>query len=207
MNRQPPTAVVIPVKAFDLAKERLSPAMGTDERAALARSMAAGVVAAGEPLPTYVVCGADDVADWALEVGAGVIWLEEPGLNRAVSFACEVLAAEGYHRVIIAHGDLPLATSLPWVGEFDGVTIVPDRRGEGTNVMAVPLDQGFQFSYGEGSAPIHEAEAKRLGLPLRIVPDYSLGWDIDTPDDLADLPNPNADSETLISNSDEDEDQ
>jgi 2-phospho-L-lactate guanylyltransferase len=188
MNRQTPTAVVIPVKAFELAKERLSGAMNADQRATLARSMAAGVVAAGHPLPTYVVCGSDEVADWALEVGARVIWLERPGLNTAVEFACEVLEGEGFERVIVAHGDLPLARSLAWVGEFDGVTIVPDRRGQGTNVMALPLGRGFRFFYGEGSAPAHQAEAQRLGLALRIEPDDALGWDVDTPDDLAELP-------------------
>ncbi len=182
------TAVVIPVKSFDAAKERLSGALGAQQRAELARSMAEGVVAAGRPLPTFVACGADDVADWAASVGAGVIWLAEPGLNRAVANACRVLAADGYLRAIIAHGDLPLATSLAWVADFDGVTIVPDRRGEGTNVMAVPLDAEFEFHYGPGSAAAHRGEAERRGLALRVMADRFLGWDVDTPADLADLP-------------------
>ena len=114
MNGQTPTAVVIPVKAFDLAKERLSSAMDAAERASLARSMAAGVVAAGDPLPTYVVCGSDDVADWALETGARVIWLEKPGLNVAVRFACQVLEGEGFERAIIAHGGA-LAPDHAWL--------------------------------------------------------------------------------------------
>ena len=182
------TAVVIPVKSFDLAKERLAGALGSQQRAELARTMAEGVVAAGRPLPTFVVCGANDVAEWAVSVGAGVIWLAEPGLNRAVAHACGELAARGYGRAIIAHGDLPLATSLAWVADFDGVTIVPDRRGEGTNVMAVPLDVEFEFHYGPDSAAAHRAEANRRGLAMRVMADRSLGWDVDTPADLAELP-------------------
>ncbi|MEM7322404.1 MAG: 2-phospho-L-lactate guanylyltransferase [Actinomycetota bacterium] len=180
-------AVVIPVKSFEMAKERLSLALDPAEREELARTMAAGVVAAAAPLPVFVACGSDEVAAWAESVGASVIWLAEPGLNRAVTNAATVLGEAGFRRVIIAHGDLPLATSLAWVGDFDGVTIVPDRRGEGTNVMAIPLGAGFTFHYGELSAPAHRAEAERLGLPLRIVPDDKLGWDVDVPADLTDL--------------------
>lgn len=180
--------MVVPVKSFEVAKGRLAQALSPGERERLARTMAARVVAAGAPLPVYVACGSEKVADWAGEMGAEVIWLAEPGLNRAVANATEVLLAHGYARAIIAHGDLPLATSLAWVGQFDGVTIVPDRRGEGTNVMAVPLGTGFTFHYGELSAPAHQAEAERLGLPLRVMPDDALGWDIDVPADLNELP-------------------
>lgn len=188
MNRSHRTAVVIPVKSFDLAKERLADALDPSQRAELARSMAKGVVSAAEPLVAFVVCGSVEVAGWAVEVGAGVIWHEPPGLNEAVTFACRVLSGDGYHRVVIAHGDLPLAESLSWVGDFAGVTIVPDRRGEGTNVMSVPLDAGFRFRYGSGSAAAHRSEAARCGLAVRVVTDDSLGWDVDTPSDLSGLP-------------------
>ncbi len=187
-DQQQTVAVVIPVKSFEVAKERLSDALEPSDRADLAKRMATGVVAAAAPLPTYVVCGSAEVAAWAVEVGAGVIWLDRPGLNPAIAHATGVLYADGYQRAIIAHGDLPLARSLGWVGDFDGVTIVPDRRGEGTNVMAVPLGAEFRFQYGELSAPAHRVEAERLDLALRIVPDESLGWDVDVPDDLTDLP-------------------
>lgn len=180
-------AVVIPVKSFEVAKERLSLALEPAQREQLAKSMAARVVAAASPLPVFVACGSDEVAAWAEAVGASVIWLAEPGLNRAVANAAAVLDRAGYRRMIVAHGDLPLATSLAWVGQFDGVTIVPDRRGEGTNVMAVPLGTDFTFHYGELSAPAHRAEAERVGLPLRIVADDELGWDVDVPTDLTEL--------------------
>ncbi len=182
-----PVAVLIPVKSFELAKGRLADALEPGERAHLAKTMAAGVVAAAAPLPPYVVCGSDEVAAWATAVGAGVIRYEPPGLNPAVAHATEALAADGFRRVVIAHGDLPLATSLAWVADFDGVTIVPDRPGQGTNVMAVPLGRGFEFHYGPGSAQAHRAEADRLGLALRVMADDALGLDVDTPDDLADF--------------------
>ncbi len=183
-----PVAVVVPVKAFDLAKGRLAEALSATERARLAERMAAGVLQAAGELPSWVVCDSEEVASWATAHGAGVIWQRSPGLNGAIGDAVAFLDHQGVARVIIAHGDLPLATTLGWVGDFDGVTIVPDRRGEGTNVMAVPCGVGFRFAYGEDSARRHRAEAKRLSLPLRVVDDERLGWDVDTPEDLTAIP-------------------
>jgi 2-phospho-L-lactate guanylyltransferase len=189
---QPSTAVVIPVKSFDLAKGRLAEVLDPERRAELARSMATGVVQAAAPLPVFVVCGSDPVAAWAAGAGAEVIRYDRPGLNLSVAHAARVLTGRGFRRLIVAHGDLPLARSLSWVAEFDGVTIVPDRRGGGTNVMAIPLGVGFDFHYGEGSAALHRTEAERRGLRHRTVPDDELGWDVDTPDDLdhLELPEP-----------------
>ncbi len=181
------TAVLIPVKSFDLAKGRLADALEPGQRADLARSMAEGVVAAAKPLPTFVVCGADEVAEWAAAVGAEAIHFEPPGLNPAVTHGAEVLAERGFEHLIIAHGDLPLARELAWLARFDGVTIVADRRGDGTNVLALPLGTEFGFHYGSGSARAHRTEARRVGLTHRTIEDPDLGWDVDTPDDL-DLP-------------------
>lgn len=179
--------MLIPVKSFDLAKGRLAEALDPQERAELARSMAERVVAAAEPLPTFVVCGSDEVADWAAGVGAEVIRFDPPGLNPAVAHGAAELTGRGFEHVIVAHGDLPLATELAWLAHFDGVTVVADRRGDGTNVLALPLRTDFAFQYGPGSARAHRAEARRVGLTHRTIEDPDLGWDVDTPDDL-DLP-------------------
>lgn len=188
------TAVLIPVKSFDLAKGRLADTLDPDQRATLARTMAERVVAAAGPVPVYVVCGSDEVADWAAGVGAEVIRFEPPGLNPAVTHGAATLAERGIEHLIVAHGDLPLARDLTWVADFDGVTIVADRRGDGTNVLALPLPTDFEFHYGPGSARAHRSEARRVGLPHRTVEDDELGWDVDTPDDLRlpdlDLPAP-----------------
>lgn len=180
----PAVAVLVPVKAFHEAKLRLAPALDAGERAALARSMATAVVAAAAPLPVVVVCDDDAVAEWAGEVGAEVLWTPGLGLNGAVNEAVEQLAVRGVGRVIVAHADLPHALELAWVGDGEGVTLVPDRHGDGTNVAAVPTGRGFRFAYGGGSFARHVAEAERLGLPLRVVREPRLGWDVDRPDDL-----------------------
>lgn len=179
-----PTTVIIPVKDFTRAKVRLAPQLAPAERADLARRMATVVVGAAAPLPVCVVCDSDDVATWARDVGARVIWTPGLGLNGAVLAGVETLEREGVETAVVAHSDLPLAVDLAWVAATPGVTIVPDRHGSGTNVMAVPTDVGFRFAYGTDSFVAHRAETTRLGLQLRIVHDTRLGWDVDVPTDL-----------------------
>ncbi|HTN79506.1 MAG TPA: 2-phospho-L-lactate guanylyltransferase [Acidimicrobiales bacterium] len=177
-------AVLVPVKSFRDAKLRLAPALDADARSALARRMAEAVVAAAGPLPAFVVCDDDEVARWARNAGADVIWRPGLGLNGAVADGVAALRDTGIERVVVAHADLPLAVDLAWPAQHDGVTIVPDRRDDGTNVVCVPSASGFEFSYGPGSFRRHAAEARRLGLALRVVREPGLGWDVDLPADL-----------------------
>ncbi len=176
--------MLVPVKAFRAAKVRLAPALDPAERAELVRSMGARVVAAAHPLPVAVVCDDEEVRAWAGEVGATVLWHPGRGLNGAVEAGVRDLAGAGYDQVVVAHADLPLATDLGWLAAYDGVTLVPDRRGDGTNAACIPARSGFRFAYGPGSSQRHGREARRLGLGLRLVRDRSLAWDVDLPGDL-----------------------
>ena len=178
-------AVLVPVKDFRQAKLRLAGTLAPYEREALARTMASTVVAAARPLPVFVVCDDDGVAAWAEGAGATVLWRPGLGLNGAVTDGVLSLGAVGVERVIVAHSDLPLALRLDWVAALPGLTLVPDRRDDGTNVACVPTGVGFTFAYGPGSFRRHAAEGRRLGLPVRVVREPSLGWDVDVPDDLA----------------------
>lgn len=177
-------AVLVPVKAFAHAKVRLAPALPPAERAVLARTMAEGVLRAAGDALTAVACDDAGVAAWAIERGAMIVWTPNLGLNGAVARGVEALGRQGAERVIVAHADLPLADDLLWAATFDGVTLVPDRRDDGTNVLCVPAEAGFGFSYGPGSFRRHEAEARRLGLPVRVARVPNLAWDVDTPADL-----------------------
>jgi len=181
-----PGAVLIPIKSFDLAKGRLSTAVEPALRAALAEHMAATVIAAAQELSVWIVCGDHTVADFARANDANVIWREPRGLNGAIADGTEHLLARGFDRAIIAHADLPLATDLTFLDiHGDTVTLVPDRRNDGSNVMSIPLGRGFTFHYGPGSAAAHEAETERVGLPFQKVINEQLGWDVDVPEDLA----------------------
>ena len=168
-------AVLVPVKAFRAAKGRLAEALSPSERAELSRTMATAVVRAASPLPVWIVCDDDAVADWAAGVGASVLWKPGRGLNGAVNEGVADLAELGLATVIVAHADLPHAQALAHLAETDGVTLVPDRYDDGTNVASVPAGRGFVFAYGPGSFRRHTAEATRLGLPLRVVREPATG--------------------------------
>lgn len=179
-------AVLVPVKSFRRAKLRLRKVLTADERATLARRLAARVVAAARGLPVAVVCDDEDVALWAKERGTDVIWAAGLGLNGAVTHGVARLSEQGAERIVVSHADLPFARDLRPLADFDGVTLVPDRHRDGTNAICVPGGTGFGFAYGPGSFRRHCRETERIGMAMRVIDDdLRLGWDIDRAEDLA----------------------
>ncbi len=178
-------AVLVPVKAFPRAKLRLAPALSPERRRELARTMATQVVRSAAGLPVAVVCDDMEVADWASSLGALVLWEPGRGLNPAVESGVAQLRELGVTAVIVAAGDLPLATDLRWVVDYAGITLVPDRRQDGTNVIGLPAETPFTFSYGPGSFARHLEQAHASGSPVRVVHSEPLAWDVDLPEDLA----------------------
>ncbi len=183
-------AVVIPIKAFEQAKDRLSSVLSADQRQLLARTTALGVLESVRSASVFVVCDNPDVSQWATVLGATVVHQSEPGLNSAVQVG--ITAAQSFDRVMIVHGDLPLPNRLSVLLDStvasNTVTIVPDRHRDGTNVLIIPSGVGFKCHYGAQSFAAHKAEATKLGLAIEIIEDDELALDIDTPDDLAALP-------------------
>jgi 2-phospho-L-lactate guanylyltransferase len=181
--------VVVPIRAFALGKVRLAGELDGDQRAVLARELADRVVSAAGPAPVVVVTSAPDVRAWA--VGRGVAVVDDPGsLDAAARAGCEHLRAAGCARAVVAHADLPWARTLAPLAR-DGsrpiVALVPCHRDDGTPVLSVPLDVAYRFAYGPGSFREHAAEARRLGLGLRVVRDPQLAFDVDVPADLVAL--------------------
>jgi 2-phospho-L-lactate guanylyltransferase len=178
------SVVLVPVKAFAQAKARLAQSLDSARRAELAKVMAGHVLAAAFPLPVAVVCDDEEVAEWAREHSAMVLTEPGRGLNGAVEIGVAKLARAGASEVLVAHADLPFAHGIAQLAGFSGVTLVPDRRQDGTNVLCLPADSCFRFGYGQGSFARHRAEAERLGLPVRVVREPDLAWDIDVPSDI-----------------------
>ena len=183
-------AVVIPIKAFEQAKDRLSSVLGTDQRALLARTTALGVLESVRGASVFVVCDNLEVSLWATSHGATVVSQSSAGLNAAIQEG--ISAAHEYERVMIVHSDLPLPSRLrELLGSSvasNTVTIVPDRHQDGTNVLIIPSGVGFTCHYGAKSFAAHMTEATKLGLAIEIIEDNELALDIDTPDDLTALP-------------------
>lgn len=177
--------MLVPVKSFAKAKLRLAGALDPPARRALAAELASRVLRATSPDPAYVACDDPEVAAWAEHRGARVLWTPGLGLSGAVAAGVSRLAADGFDLAVVSHSDLPFVESFDGVGTEGEVTVVPDRRLDGTNVIAVPTGVGFRFSYGRGSFARHLAEARRLGLAPLVRYDWSLAIDLDVPADLA----------------------
>jgi 2-phospho-L-lactate/phosphoenolpyruvate guanylyltransferase len=188
----PRAGVVLPIRSFLLGKARLASDLDDAARADLGRRLADRVADAAAPYPTVVVTSAPEVRAWAGERHCAV--LDDPGsLDAAAQLGYERLGASGVERILIVHADLARARSLERLAD-DGprpvAALVPCHRDDGTNVLALPAGTGFQFAYGPGSFRRHAAEARRLGLGLRVVRDPDLAFDIDVPEDLAGLDAP-----------------
>ena len=118
--------MLVPVKAFTDAKQRLAAALSPAHRERLARWMADRVLAAAGETPVFVVCDDPHVRAWALERGAQVRWTARLGLNGAVDDGVDAVRRAGFDHVVVSHADLPLAERLVDVAREATVTLVPD---------------------------------------------------------------------------------
>lgn len=183
-------AIVIPVKAFDKAKERLADALSPGERVALARNTATRVVEVALALPQFdtvvVVCDDDATASWARQLGAQALIAPTPGLNAAVEHAVAVVRPD-HDWIAVCHADVADPSGLAALAApaAHTVTLIADRHGSGTNVLALNAEDGFTFRYGPTSLTDHREEARRRGLGVTLATDAGLALDLDTPDDVA----------------------
>ena len=178
--------VVVPLRSFALGKVRLAQALDADARRELSRTMAERVVAAAGSRPLVIVSSAPEVVAWARALD--VSHIPDPGtLDGAAVSHPRPPRYRGLVRLVVMHADLPLATSLDGIADDDDAPIavlVPDHHHDGNPVLAIPAAADFTFRYGPDSCARHAAEARRLGLEVRIVEDRALGFDVDDESDL-----------------------
>ena len=191
---------VVPIRSFRNGKTRLASVLSSEERSALLRWSAHGVVEAAldsRVVDTVLVVSQDeDALEWARQLGRRVEPLPQPerwvGLNGAIDFAREWALERD------ADGLLSLFADLPHLSLFDvrglvakraALVLGPDRRTEGTNAMLLRLDglgAEYQFAFGQGSLRFHLQEARRLGLTVAVQESPGIGFDLDTALDWAD---------------------
>ena len=191
--------LLLPIKAFDSAKSRLSNLLTTSERSELAQAMAADVLSTVAHHPAFsrvVVCSGDQRAQ-TLADAYNADFLddlpsENTGLDQSVHHAVGRLLADGVTELAVIHCDLPLLTrteidhfvNIHQRGEGRSMTITPVRRRLGTNLLAWRPLAGFSTQYGEDSFRRHCDLAHRLALHVNFCPSPGGALDIDTLDDL-----------------------
>ena len=183
--------VVIPIKAPEACKTRLSPALGDAERQVLVAAMLRRTVVAAQ-----AVAGREQVlllgpSRHGLDTDIGLLADPGRGLNAAMSSARDVAMGEGIGRLLLLSADLPAIEPDDVAALIDippdAIAGGPDRAGVGTNALSLPLPAAaqFRFRYGDGSFAAHRDEAVRLGLPFLTIDRPGLGLDIDRPDQVA----------------------
>ena len=187
-----PVSLVVPLRRLDEAKSRLAAVLTAPERVVLARACATSVLTCG--LRAFVVCDDPDTADFGRRLGATPIMVSARGLNPALTEATPIVRAiDATAATMIAHADLPFGGDLMTLAEESDladrdVVIVPDRHGDGTNVVIVGagLIDAWVFAYGPGSFAAHHELARRLEARVTVVEHPRLNLDLDTADDLTD---------------------
>lgn len=189
--------VVVLVKDFDSAKQRLGPALDPVQRRTLARRNAERAVraaAAGDR--RLVVAGSDDAARVAVRLGADVlIEPRQEGQNVAARRGIERAVAEGASAVLVLSSDLPLVTrrSVRDVLEAaaavapPAVIAVPALGRGGTNALYLHPPDAIGLHFGTDSLAAFRREAERRGVAFVVHPSRAMALDLDEPADLARL--------------------
>jgi len=187
-------AIVVPVKAYADAKQRLEGVLTVEERADLAAAMAQDVlevVAALRGCGRYVVSDEPRALDLARALGLTALEdRERMGQSAAVRQGLRVAVADGYDAALTVPADVPgiEAVELKELCEFPeevDVVLVPDRERRGTNGLRLIPPDAIGLRFGDESLALHQAEAVRAQRTLAVVDLRSLACDLDRWDDLA----------------------
>ena len=186
--------VVVPHRGLEAAKTRLASVLSPDERGDLAAHLLRRVLrTAHQVVPDVVVISPSaDLAILVEESSGRLLVQRGMGLNTGLDQAREEAMKEGVDTLLVLHGDLPeldapdveaLLAAVPSGGRGD-VAIAPDRRGTGTNGLALRPPNAISFRFGTDSFAAHRAAAESAGVRFAIVQRPSLAFDLDTPEDL-----------------------
>jgi 2-phospho-L-lactate guanylyltransferase len=191
------TWVVVLIKDFDSAKQRLRPALGAKSRRALARRnarLAVAAAAAGDHV--LVVAGGEEAAEMAAAWGAEVL-LEprEEGQNVAARRGINRAAEKGADAVLILSSDLPLVTARAVQELLDAaarlsapvVVAVPAIGRGGTNALYVRPPGGIGLHFGDDSLSKFREDAESRSIDFVIHHSDAMALDLDEPSDLARL--------------------
>lgn len=188
------TWVVVLIKDFDSAKQRLRPALGTRSRRALARRNAhLAVTAASAGDHVLVVAGSEEVAETAAVWGADVL-LEprEEGQNAAAARGIERARQGGAHAVLLLSSDLPLVTPQSVAQLLRAasrlqppVAVAAPAIGRGgTNALYLNPPDAIGLHFGDDSLARFQEDAESRGVGFALHHSDAMALDLDEPSDL-----------------------
>jgi 2-phospho-L-lactate guanylyltransferase len=191
------TWIVVLIKDFGSAKQRLQPALGPKSRRALAQrnaELAVRAAAAGDRV--LVVAGSHEVAELAAAWGADVL-LEprQEGQNVAAGRGIALAVEGGADAVLLLSSDLPLVTTeavrevIQAATRLDApvaMAVAATGRG-GTNALYLRPPGAITLHFGSDSLAKFRHEAESRGVNFVVHHSESLALDLDEPGDLVRL--------------------
>lgn len=191
------TWVVVLIKDFGSAKQRLQPVLGPKARRGLARRnarLAVRAASAGDRV--LVVAGGEGVADLAEMWGADVL-LEprQEGQNVAAARGIARAVDGGAEAVLLLSSDLPLVTidAVRDVLETSSrlktpvAVAVPAVGRGGTNALYLRPPGAITLHFGSDSLAKFRHEAESRGVNFVVHHSDAMALDLDEPGDLARL--------------------
>ena len=190
--------LVVPVKNFTDAKQRLREYLDQSERVELYRCMLEDVldcVCRLNLLDGIALVMLDSTAT-ALADKYGIRIISEPanrGHTEAVQYGIEMLMKEGVGEIMTLPGDIPLVTPSELQSLVDShnnlnlsraFSIVPSRDYGGSNAVICSPPDVVPLVFGADSYFPHVQKAKAAGIEPNVVPLPGISLDIDTISDL-----------------------
>jgi 2-phospho-L-lactate guanylyltransferase len=194
--------VVVPVRALADGKRRLSPVLDESERgrfvAALLEQTIDVLTRWGHAAVIHVVSPDPAVIAIAADRGASPLLQSDAGLNEGIVAARDAARTAGATAMLVLPADLPDLDLAALDGLLDAadaavaagagrpvVVAGPADARTGTNALLCSPPDAIEPGFGPGSLERHLARAESVDATVQLVVDAALGFDIDTPDDLA----------------------
>jgi 2-phospho-L-lactate guanylyltransferase len=191
------TWVVVLIKDFSSAKQRLQPALDPRSRRALARKnaqLAVRAASAGDHV--LVVAGGEQVVALATKLRAEVLLEPRPeGQNVAAKRGINRAMEAGAGAVLVLSSDLPLVTAdavrelLESAARHESPVAVaaPAVGRGGTNALYVRPPDAIGLHFGDDSLAKFRHEAETKGVTFVVHQSDAMALDVDEPEDLARL--------------------
>ena len=188
------TWVVVLLKDFETAKQRLAVALEPDPRRELAkRNAVLALTAAQVGDRALAVAGSTAAAELARLAGAEVLLESNPaGQNAAAYRGIHYAQSHGAEAVLLLSSDLPLVNpdalremleSARGIGPI-GVMAAPAIGRGGTNALYLRPPDAISLHFGDDSLVKFEQDAAARGVPFALFESDALALDLDEPSDL-----------------------
>jgi 2-phospho-L-lactate guanylyltransferase len=187
---------ILPVKSPQNAKQRLTGFLAVEHRETLARMLFRQTLAAlcqARGIDRVVVATSDaEVADHARSSGA-LVFEEKQQVSHSVSAdaACLRAMEMGASTALLVPIDVPTVTPADFsqlaASARPGLIVVPSSDGTGTNALVRTPPNCIESRFGPGSFRAHLDQARSKGLDADVLRLPGLMFDIDTPEDVAEL--------------------